>query len=150
MLKKGLSALVATVLIVAFTISIAIIILNWYKLFSLEIGEKIGNQTTKKIDCSYGAISFRRVCKDGNNITGMIENTGNIELRNIEINIVYKNGTTLIYTSSQLGFEDALLVGNRKYFNIEIGDKENIALIVVKTDCPKVDDVIEGNSLTDC
>ncbi|MBU5678792.1 MAG: hypothetical protein KQA36_02775 [Candidatus Aenigmarchaeota archaeon] len=149
-MKKGLSPLVATVLIVAFTISTAMIIMNWYRSFSLETSERIGNQTSQKIDCSYGAISFRNVCVNGNNLTGIIENTGNIELRDIEINVVYKNGTTLVYNSTQLGLEDALLVGNRKYFNIEIGEKSEIALAVVKTNCPKVDDEIDGNSLIDC
>ncbi|MEM7816299.1 MAG: hypothetical protein QXZ20_00100 [Candidatus Aenigmatarchaeota archaeon] len=150
MVRKGLSSLVATVLIVAFTISTAIIIMNWYRSFSLETSERIENQTSQKMDCSYGAISFRNFCINENNLTGIIENTGNIELRNIEINVVYKNGTTLVYNSTQLGIEDALLVGNRKYFNIEVGDKIKIALVVVKTNCPKVDDEIDGNSLIYC
>lgn len=150
MSNKGLSPFIATVLIVAFTISTAIIIMNWYKSFSLEASERIGNQTSQRIDCSYAAISFRNVCVNGENITGIIENTGNIDLRNIEIDIIYKNGTTLVYNSTQLGIEDALLVGNRRYFNINVGDRNEIMMVVVKTFCPKVDDEIYGSSLNDC
>ncbi|MEM5812912.1 MAG: archaellin/type IV pilin N-terminal domain-containing protein [Candidatus Aenigmatarchaeota archaeon] len=150
MARKGLSPLVATVLIVAFTISTAMIIMSWYRSFSLETSERIANQTSQKIDCSYGAISFRNICTNEDNLTGIIENTGNIELRNIEINIVYKNGTTLVYNSTHLGLEDPLLVGNRKYFNIYVGNKNEIAIIVLRTNCPKVDDEIIGSSLTNC
>lgn len=149
-LKKGLSPLIATVLIVAFTISTAIIIMNWYRLFSLETSEKIGNQTSVRIECSYGAISFRNVCFIDNNLTGIIENTGNIDLGNVEIQIVYKNATTISYNSTQLGFEDVLLVGNRKYFNINIGAKDEIIMIVVKTNCPQVDDEIDRNYILEC
>ena len=151
MRNKGISPMVATVLMVAFTVSVAIIVLNWYQTFFTSTGEKVGNQTAQKIDCSYGAISFRNICLREENLTGIIENNGNIDLSDIELQIAYKNGSVLKYNYTELGFENNIfLVGNRKYINVYIGNLENVSIIVVKTNCPKVDDQIEATRIEIC
>jgi len=150
-MKKGISTLVATVLLLAFTISIGIVTLTWFSTFARNATTKIENRTSQKIDCSFGAISMRNVCLNNTNLTGFIENTGSIELKDIKIKILYSNGSSLSYNYTQLGFEENILFpGNKKYFKIYVGNTDEILLISLTTNCPKVDDELDISKIEEC
>ncbi len=151
MKNKGISPLIAAVLLLAFTISIGIITLTWFNTFARNATTKIENQTSQKIDCSFGAISIRNVCLNNTNLTGFIENTGSIELKDIKIKILYSNGSSLSYNYTQLGFEDDILFpGNKKHININVGNVDEILLISLTTNCPKVDDELDIKKIQNC
>jgi flagellin-like protein len=150
-MKKGISTLIATVLLLAFTVSIGIITFTSINIFTRNTTTNIENQTTKKIDCSFGAISMRNVCLNNTNLTGFIENTGSIELKDIKIKILYSNGSSLSYNYTQLGFEDNILFpGNKKYIDINVGNVDEILLISLTTNCPKVDDELDVRKIETC
>lgn len=90
---KGISPLIATVLLVAFTVGVAGIISLWLTGFTKQQTETIGSQAEVSIVCSYGGINLRNL-KFGNNLlNGTIENTGSIALGNISLQIIYTNAS---------------------------------------------------------
>ncbi|MEM7826610.1 MAG: archaellin/type IV pilin N-terminal domain-containing protein [Candidatus Aenigmatarchaeota archaeon] len=149
---KGISPLIAAVLLIAFTVSVSLIISGWFTSLTRSTTENISNRSAQSIECSYGGINIRRPCKSGENITGIIENTGSVDLSNIGMEILYSNGSSRNYNYTQLGFSsNSLLVGNQQYFNVELGASlSDIILIRVKTNCPQVDDEIESSTITAC
>jgi flagellin-like protein len=81
--KKGISPLIATVLLIAFVILIAVLVWFWWDKIIHEQTQKIGAQTTGEISCAQD-ISFAAsnpYCNSGTKSAGVtIENTntGNI------------------------------------------------------------------------
>jgi flagellin-like protein len=99
---KGISPFIATVLIIAFTIGIGMLLGPWiYKLTQSQT-QTIGKESESRLECSYGGIriddSTIKCSFTGNpdflNFT--IENTGTINLYNFTCEI-YQNGQIYEY-----------------------------------------------------
>ncbi|MDI6721715.1 MAG: hypothetical protein QMD85_04955, partial [Candidatus Aenigmarchaeota archaeon] len=58
---KGLSPLIATVILIVIVVSIAAIITNFATFLTRETEERVTNRTTKSLDCSGGEIRIREV-----------------------------------------------------------------------------------------
>ncbi|MBS3056341.1 MAG: hypothetical protein J4473_02800 [Candidatus Aenigmarchaeota archaeon] len=70
---KGLSPLVATVLLIAITIALSNIIMSWMTTLAKEETQNIGNKTSAAIDCTSANIDIRSVYLDfGANISTVI------------------------------------------------------------------------------
>lgn len=80
--EKGVSTLVATVLLIAFTVSISMIIMGWFSSFTRSATENVSDVTLNAIGCSSGIIDFDHIYV--NNLTNVatinVFNSGQIEL----------------------------------------------------------------------
>lgn len=91
---KGISPLIATVLLIAFTVAVGGLISIWITGFAKTQTQAIGSQASTSISCSNGFLSFQTNLKFCNNyLSGVIINTGSITLGNISLTITYTNAT---------------------------------------------------------
>ncbi len=92
--SKGISPLIATVLLISFTVAVAGIIATWITGFATTTSESVSKQSNNEINCAYGAINIRSLRYASPYLSGLIENNGQIDLGNISISIVYQNATS--------------------------------------------------------
>lgn len=93
---KGVSPLVATVLLIAFVVAVAGIISSWANSFASSQTQLVGQQSSISITCSYGHILMQnlRFQSGPQRLSGTIVNTGTIALGNATLSIVYQNATS--------------------------------------------------------
>ena len=77
--KRGMSPLIATVLLMAFAVALGGMIMNW--------SGDIGSEST--IDCSAVTLSINKLCYSNNKIELNARNTGEKEIQ--ELKIIIKN-----------------------------------------------------------
>lgn len=136
-MTKGISPLVASVLLIAATMSIAGILAYWASNFTKMQTSQFENQTTLT-RCSGGNIeiyscNFNRTTNVFNII---LRNTGQIDLTNLVGTAIYPNGTVspqnLTGTLSSSG-SSAILS-----FNI-VNISSDLSKIIITTNCPNVE-----------
>jgi len=146
---KGVSPLIATVLLIAFTIAVAGIISVWLTQFTTTTTQTVSGQGTTQILCGTGGIALSNVqyCNATGApvyVTGYISNTGSIGLGNITMTILYadasretaylnNNGGTLVRNSTCCG-NFTFLPTDKYLFNFTFS-KANIDTIRVTTNC---------------
>lgn len=93
---KGISPLVATILLIALTVAVAGIISIWANSFARSQTELVGEKSTISITCSYGNINMKnlRFQTASTRLAGTLENIGQISLGNISLSIVYQNASS--------------------------------------------------------
>lgn len=138
---KGVSPLIATILLIAFTISVAGIMSIWLTGFARTSSEIIGKESSTQLICSYGGIALSNLKFSNNRLSGSVENTRTIALGNITIQILYTNA------SSQKEKLYVDLLPREKYpFNISISS--NYDKIRVMTNCTSVYDEVGSSEVT--
>lgn len=95
-MKKGISPLIASVLLIAFVMATAGIVSNWFVTFSKQQSEETVERGEEEIECSYSSIDIRNVKYNETNkkIRFEVKNSGSIDLTDIKIQAIYKNDTT--------------------------------------------------------
>ena len=93
-MAKGLSPLIATVMLIAFTIAVAVIVSTWITTFTKTSTTTIGDTATSELVCSNGHIALSELLYCNNRIAGVITNTGQIVLGNITLQELFANQTT--------------------------------------------------------
>lgn len=140
---KGISPLVATVLLIAFTMAIATLLSLWLSSFTTKTSETVEKEAEKQLACSRGGVSLSdlRFNSTYNWLSGRIENTRSIALGDHSLQIVYTNfstqkiglclsgSTTVACSVSNL----TLSPGELSYFNVSISS--NYDKIRVNTNC---------------
>jgi len=145
---KGISPLVATVLLIAFTIAIATILSLWLTSFTRQTSETVEKEAEKQIICSRGGISLSNLRFNStiNYLSGRIENTGTISLGNISMQIVYANLTTQKNDLCLAGGVainctiSNLTISPRELYAFNISSSSNYNIIRVMTNCSSVYD----------
>ena len=143
---RGINQLMAFVVLVSLTVTVAVIISNWVIPFYREQGEKIENQTKERLECQYGSVYIRNVtyhCGDDcsldadRNLTVEVENSGNVKI------IVDK-----IYIKNKRGSLFAFDVEARTLSTGDVARLENISAM----SCSGINNSIEGVSViaTNC
>lgn len=97
--RKGVSPLIATVLLISFTMAIAIILSNWVLDYSKQQTGALNERGSKQISCSGAWLdgqdavyntSHKRVMLD-------VQNKGNVPLGNLRMVLIYTNGSSAFY-----------------------------------------------------
>jgi hypothetical protein len=153
---KGIETLIATVLLVAFTVTIAGIMINWVTTFTKSTTETTGSQSNTMIVCNYGSISLRNLKFNSSTslLQGGIENTGVITLGNITIRVIYTNSSEqsvklcLVGTQSIECSASNLTLSSREYSSFNISVSSNYDRIMVTTNCSSVYDDVTSNEVT--
>ncbi len=158
--KKGVSPLIATVLLIAFTVAVAGIISSWLTRFTTTTSETVGSQATSELLCTRGGISLRDLKFCSGLLNGTIENTRQISLGNLTLQIVYKNQTVQKndLCSSGAGGGSAISCANsnltlavRDVATFSISAWSNYNKIRIKTNCTSVYDELDtGDVSTSC
>ena len=92
---KGVSPLIASVLLIAFTVAVAGIISGWLQGFTRSTTSTVTSQSNTELVCSYAGISLSSV-KYGSSdlsLSGKIENTGQVGIGSITLQIFFTNGS---------------------------------------------------------
>ena len=131
---KGLSPLVATVLLIAFTVGVGGLISVWISGFTQTSSKIVSREGETQLICSNGAIDLSnlRYRSSTNNISGIIKNNGRIPLGNITIQTVFTNGSIVSHSLNDTGTGGAsagnylvLRAGQIFSFNVSIGGNSN-------------------------
>ncbi len=85
--RKGVSPLIAAVLLIAFTMAVAAILTAWVTTFTQEQTAQVGNQSEQVISCSGGVIDILDTNHDSENdeLYITIANVGNVDFSNVTI-----------------------------------------------------------------
>ena len=88
--KKGVSPLIATVLVIGFTIALALVIFTWGKTFTQNLTEGTGQKAEQQLAClQANLVSFeiKKACYSGNSVKFTLENEGSITLDKITLRV---------------------------------------------------------------
>ena len=158
---KGLSPLVATVLLIAFTVGVGGLISVWITGFTQTSSKIVSNEGEKQIICSNGAVDLTnlRYCSSTNNISGIIKNNGRIALGNITLQTVFTNGSVVSHALNDTGTGAAssgnylaLKPGQLFSFNVSIGGGSSGVYdrLWIYTNCSGVTDSAVSSDVTTC
>lgn len=98
MRRKGISPLIAAVLLIAFTMAVAGILTAWVTSFTQSTTEDVGNESDRLIECSYAGLDITSASFDGTDATVVVANTGTQDI-NASV-VVYLNNGTITQTYS--------------------------------------------------
>jgi len=157
---RGISPLIATVLLIGITVAVAGLVGTWIFAFSRTSTGSVEEKANLEILCNKGGISFSDVCYSSNYLTGYVTNTGTIVLGNVTLQILYANATQQTYylsygsgvvTSSTSCCGNLTMLANEKY-QFNVSSDSNYNRIYVYTNCTgKVtDELTSGDVLTAC
>jgi flagellin-like protein len=84
--RKGISALISTVLIMAVTVSLAGLFSSWAPGLINDVTDDVNNQTGERLACNEGSVDIVSAkYYSGDNTTAVVRNTGSIELEELRI-----------------------------------------------------------------
>lgn len=156
---KGLSPLIATVLLIAFTVAVAGIVSLWVTGFTNLTTKQIQNQSLTRVNCTYGSIAISNVnyCSTSNYLSGQLSNNGLITFGAVSLQEVYNNGTSPIQhlclaSSSVVSCNASNLTISPGYlytFNVS-GISSGFSLVNVITDCIGVTDNTQTWTTSNC
>lgn len=111
MQKRGISPLIATVLIIGFTIALGVIVVTWGFDFTRNLQTSTETAAQKQITCgSDFLIDVKRACVDDNKISIVVENLG--------------KGTISMLNVRLIGTTDGILISNPGISPYGIGSME--------------------------
>ncbi len=151
-MNKGISPLIATIILVSIVFSIIGISLPLINDFIIEETTSLNNFSDNSIKCSFGSIQIKNFSFENSKFIGIIENKGNVILENIIFNVVYEDKTVenihiCLNNSTLIKCSDSNLklnVSDKILFNI-LSNKDQYNYIKISTNCPNVNYIIENN-----
>lgn len=137
--KKGVSPLIATVLLIAIVITIALVILGWLSTLTKTTTSTVTNKTSESVNCASASISIEDVFVIGTGSTAsanvIVKNTGFTNGLNISGTLLNSSG----YNFSATQQTSLLNKGNVFTLNfpsISVATCPNsFSRVIVTTDC---------------
>jgi len=123
---KGISPLIASILLIAFTLAVAVIIGSWLTSISSQQSSSVGASANQTVTCSKGVIAIVSI---PNNNTVIIQNQGQIDLSG---NFTLSCGTNI--STSSVSLAKGSMVSLTSSGCIDSGNKIHISSYV----CPSV------------
>ncbi len=147
---KGISPLIATVLLIAFTVAVAGLVSLWVSNFTKQTTNIVTNQTQQNLNCAFinTALSGVNYCVSRNELSGRITSNNQATANGITLQEVYSTssptqplciaGSSVINcTSSNLTIPPGYLYT----FNISQGISSGFSLVnVIVSGCPSSGD----------
>jgi flagellin-like protein len=142
--SKGISPLIATVLLIAFTVAVAGIVSVWITTFTTTSTQSVSGHSETELVCVYAGVKLSdlKYCSSNGRMSGIVENTNLIDLGNITLQVIYQNASSQkIYlclngsSCNALGASTMALTPREKQsFNVSIGGS-NYDKIHLYTNC---------------
>jgi flagellin-like protein len=155
---KGISPLVATVLLIAFTVSIAGIISAWLTSFARTTTSTVSEESERQLLCLHASLSLRSATysSSSNSLIGVLENSGEVPIGNISLQIIYNDATSQKFELCLVG--DRVLncsvsnltlarYGDTATFNVSVSSYDKIDRVIVIGNCSTRDE-IRANEIT--
>ena len=132
-MRKGISPLVASVLLIAATMSIAGILAYWASSFVSKQTDTFENQSVTS-GCNYAGFKIYSCNYNSSSrkLTMILENTRDVTLKNLNIFIFYPNSTV----SSPISLNETLTANQFKSFTIE--NMDDFSSLTVRTQCSEM------------
>ena len=148
---KGISPLIASVLLIAFTVSISMIIMGWFSSFVRTSTSNISAATTEAIGCNSASVNIERVYISGTTGNIIVKNSGFVSL-NVSGIIVNTTGGTCSSGSVTLskGNITNLTMTGCNPTGMGGSSCPNFSRAMVSTSCGGVDDVVTSTSDVSC
>ena len=93
--KKGVSPLIATILLIAFAVALGSVIMNWG--LNLNLGKE--DDACSRVEFKIRSVDTADVCYGGSGADGyvnfVIDNTGPVEIKGLSIWVIGEKGTRL-------------------------------------------------------
>ena len=138
---KGVSPLIASVLLIAFTVAVATLIMGWMSTYSRTVTSNVSEETATAIDCSKAAINIEHVyvgsASHASNATVVVKNTGFEDL-SIKGLIVDTDGSSCDNTTGTTLSTGSVV--NLGFWSSDCPKKSEVAYVMVTTDCAGVYD----------
>lgn len=131
--KKGISPLIATVLLIAFAVALGAVVMSWGRGYVEDTAEQAESQAGSKIECSMNSdIEFFRnpstnkkwICNSTTNYTFVIQNTGNTEFTGLRVLAI---GNEL----QEFRFNDTINAGSPYKSSFDVGVDANVTAITI-------------------
>jgi flagellin-like protein len=157
---KAISPLIASVLLIAFTVAVAGIVSGWLQGFTRSTTSTVTSQSNTELVCSYAGISLSTVKYSTTDYTlsGNVENTGQVGIGVITLQIFFANGSSpnnLPLCSSGTVFSCttgnlSLIPREMTSFNVSSGSNSfaNINKVRVFSNCSSVYDSVTNSQIT--
>lgn len=98
-MKKGISPLIGTVLLIGFTIGLAILIFSWGGKFTAELTEETGEKASSQISCIYDVkVELTDGTFDSGTgvVTFFVDNRAEKDILSYTIGLIKDDGTRLV------------------------------------------------------
>lgn len=151
-MNKGISPLIAGVLLIAFTLAVAAIISGWLSGVMRTTVTQVEKGTEEQVECSKGILEIIGNKCDGGDLTIVIQNTGTINLTSFSVyatatdGTVYTNTTPTYYNTTLQPGEVLTLLSNGK---VKLNQKTLSKLRVSAGNCPNVYHEQSGSEIED-
>ena len=146
---KGISPLIASVLLLAFTMSISMIVMGWFSSFTRVTTENVSYSSTQAVSCSAASVSIERVYVTGTSASIIVKNDGFSNL-NITGVIVNSTGGTCLSSSVYLTKGNITSLTLTGCYGITAVSCTGFSRAVVNTNCGGVEDTVTSTSDVSC
>jgi flagellin-like protein len=129
--RKGVSPLIAAVLLIAFTMAVAAILTAWVTTFTQEQTGAVENQSDQVIECSGGVIDVLDSDSNGNQLNITVANVGTVGFDNLTVTVL--SGGSVVGSN----YINGLASGDTSFKQIDLSgapDKVRVA----SRNCPSV------------
>ena len=148
---KGITPLIAAVMLVAITVAVGVFIAGWSQQFIHSTTKNVGNKTTEAIDCSPANIDIQDVYVTAGTGTGsanvIVKNTGyanNLVITNAQL----FNRTGGNFTASGLpitGFNKGSIAAINFVGITVVSCPTDFSQVIVATNCGGISDTFDGS-----
>jgi flagellin-like protein len=130
---KGISSLIAAVLLIAFVISIAVLVSTFLTAISQTAQKDTGEKQEEVLKATKASIEIVNMKhnNDTGNLTVTVRNTGSVKLENVTVNIY---GDNLVHDK----FVQSLKTQEVTQFILQVGGAEGIDRVEVAAENPTV------------
>lgn len=144
MKRKGISPLIAAVLLIAFTMAVAAILTAWVTTFTQETTSEVGGQGQEQIECSFAGLAIYDAVYTGSDdsLTVAVANTGTRDLSDgVSVVLSFADGT--VESTNMTGLNTGE-VSSVTFENLDDNDVSGISDLAevraASTGCPQVTD----------
>lgn len=144
MTNKGISPLIAAVLLIAFTVALSTIIMGWMSSMTRETTTSVSGKVGSTLDCSNAAVSIKKVYISGTSATISVANSGYYDL-NVSATLYNSTGgscTTSSATELTTGTVGTLSLTSCP----DISTPSDFGSVIVNTQCGGVYDETDYDS----
>jgi flagellin-like protein len=149
--RKAVSDMIATVLLIAFTVAVAGIVSVWITGFTSDSTGQVSDETTRQLYCAYAGVSVSSLSYCGGYFSGVVTNTNMKDIGNITLQIIFDNSSsqTIKLNASTSAVFMSLTPRAIDSFNVSIGGS-NYNVLHFYTNCTNVYDDAGRSDVTAC
>jgi flagellin-like protein len=151
--KKGISPLIAAVLLIVMAVAIAGVIMAWTSAYTKDTQGRLENKSADLIDCRGGLISIDSIyLKNGTSTASarvVVKNVG-VHVENLQITSgIFFNTSGSSFSATNVpitGFDrgDIEIV---EFGNMSVGTCDDFSQVVIGTNCPDVSKSFNGRPI---